>query len=115
MLKILLKHIIYEICIETFFNNVFNNFVKPKVKEYLRRFKSTWTLADAEKMAHFHGVDIEKELMDALTREIQEEEDRTFLYSTKDQVKEARRRERFNESFPNGWNHDAQKIVEEIL
>lgn len=29
MIKILLKHIIYELCIDVFFSNIYDNFVKP--------------------------------------------------------------------------------------
>ncbi len=37
MIKILLKHIIYELCIDVFFSNVYDNFIRP-VKDTLFSF-----------------------------------------------------------------------------
>lgn len=80
MIKLLLKHLIYEICIDVFFKEIYKNFVLPKVVNYIRRIiRSNYTLEAQRDIAQCHGADIEKELLDAMSREIQQEIDRDIL------------------------------------
>ena len=39
MIKILLKHAIYEMCIDTFFTQIYKNFVLPKIIENIGDIK----------------------------------------------------------------------------
>jgi len=79
MIKLILKHVIYEICIHVFFRQVHNNFILPKIIHQLRRLKAGWTLEFQEDLTAVHGVDIEQELVDSLTQEIQYEIDQKVL------------------------------------
>jgi len=78
MIKILLKHLIYDKCIDVLFDGIYRNFLSPqelinlrieKILAVSRRISAKWIFIE-EPMICAHGVDIEKELMDALEQEI---------------------------------------------
>ncbi len=90
MIKILLKHLIYDKCIDVLFDGIYRNFLSPQELINLRIEK---ILAVSRRISAIcaHGVDIEKELMDALEQEIQFEIHRNLLASLRGPDKETRR------------------------
>jgi len=91
MLRILLKHVVAEVAIHTLFDTLFNNFVKPALKEKIRRnlLGANFVIEKREINVssrvyrgppinivddkYMHGIDINDMMMEALKYEIQEE------------------------------------------
>ena len=91
MFSVILKHAVVEVAIHTLFDTLFNNFVKPALKEKIRRnlLGANFVIEKREINVssrvyrgppinivddkYMHGIDINDMMMDALRYEIQEE------------------------------------------
>ena len=60
MVKTLIQHIAAEVAINVLFNTVFNNFVRPKIKEQLSRKYLLTKWGDShDDIVSFHGIEIQ--------------------------------------------------------
>lgn len=71
MIKIFLKHLIYEKCIDILFDSIYRNFTIPQ--KIINRFKIKWTMEPQQIFESYHGTDIYNELSKAIQKEIDEE------------------------------------------
>lgn len=72
MIKILLRHYIFEICVDVFFQQIFNNFLKPQLIDGIRKLRTNYTLEAARDMKIFYGSDLESELIKSISDELDE-------------------------------------------
>ena len=72
MIKVALKHFIYDHCVDVFFDKVTDNFIRPKLKNWL---KSTWTIDFSTDWHPVVDLDLHSELIKQLTFELKQEAD----------------------------------------
>jgi hypothetical protein len=72
VIKIALKHFIYDHCVNVFFDKITDNFIRPKVKQWIQ---STWTIELSNDFTSSFGGDHYSELVQRLTRECEKEID----------------------------------------
>lgn len=72
MIKIFLKHLIYEKCIDILFDSIYRNFTIPQ-KIINRYIKIKWKLDQQQILESYHGIDIHNELSKAIQKEINQE------------------------------------------
>lgn len=72
MIKIVLKHFIYDHCVDVFFDKITDNFIRPKVKQWIQ---SKWTIELSNDFKSSVGGDHYSELVQRLTREYEKEID----------------------------------------
>lgn len=72
MIKIVLKHFIYDHCVDVFFDKITDNFIRPKVKQWIQ---SKWTIELSNDFKSSVGGDHYSELVQRLTRECEKEID----------------------------------------
>ena len=78
MIGILLKHVILDQCLSIAFDRLGKNMSTTKV-EYLNYLKATFTIESAKDLQSFHSMDVQREILDALSYEIQSEIDSEIL------------------------------------
>jgi len=76
VIKIALKHFIYDHCVNVFFDKITDNFIRPKVKQWIQ---STWTIELSNDFTSSFGGDRYSELVQRLTSECQKEIDAEIL------------------------------------
>jgi hypothetical protein len=81
MIGILVKHLIFEQCLQIAFDRVGLNLAKVS-PAIARRLRAKYTIMMADDIQSFHGVDIQRQMMEALSYEIQSELDREILGRT---------------------------------
>lgn len=72
MIKVALKHFIYQHCVDVFFDKVTDNFIRPKLKQFIQ---SKWTIDLSSDIISIHGDDIYSQIIEKLTRECEKEID----------------------------------------
>ncbi len=72
MIKIVLKHFIYDHCVDVFFDKITDNFIRPKVKQWVQ---SKWTIDISPDINVYTDGDMYSQLIESLTRECEKEID----------------------------------------
>ena len=75
MLRVLLRHVVTEIAIKVFFDSVYDNFLKPQIKEYIRHrmLSSAWSLEPQQDVRVVHGDDVYEEMLKSIYNELYQE------------------------------------------
>lgn len=72
MIKVAVKHFIYEHCVDVFFDKVTENFIRPKLKQFIQ---SKWTIDFSSDIMSGHGDSVYSQIIEKLTRECEKEID----------------------------------------
>lgn len=86
MFKILLRHIIIEQCTQVFFDQAFDNFIKPIIKPFL--ITAGYSVESTNDIIQFHGIDIMRQIQIEIQRELDSELLKGLARSAKNIYKE---------------------------